>query len=76
MEIASSASVLGAIIGITQVLKLCGLPTRFAPAVSLALGLSLSFIAIGVSPEATFAGIIAGLSAAGLWSSTRTTLAI
>ncbi len=73
MEIASSASVLGAIIGITQVLKLCGLPTRFAPVVSLALGLSLSFIAIGVSPESVFAGIIAGLSASGLWGSVKTT---
>lgn len=72
MDILSSATTLGAVVGLTQALKIAGLPKRFAPIASVAIGLSLAYLFVGVTTNTTFAGIVLGLSASGLWSSTKT----
>jgi len=75
MEIISSASVLAAVIGVTQVLKMAGLPTRVAPIASIAIGIAFSmFFLKGATEVSIFAGIVMGLSASGLWSSTKSLL--
>ena len=73
MDILSSATTLGAIVGLTQALKLAGLPKRFAPIASIALGLSAAYFFVGVNQMTTIAGVVLGLSAAGLWSGVKAT---
>jgi len=72
MEIVSSVSILAAIIGVVQVLKMSGLPSRFAPLASLLLGVSFSIYFLHDSSYITvFAGVVAGLTSSGLWSSSK-----
>jgi len=65
------------VIGVVQVAKQMGLPTKFAPLVAVLFGV---IAAIGLSFfQATFAviitGVIIGLSACGLYSGVKTTVA-
>ena len=65
------------IVGITQVLKLVGVPTRFAPLTALVVGVALNFLfkVVGVEwGQVLFTGLVAGLTACGAWSATKTTL--
>jgi hypothetical protein len=64
----------GIIVGLTQVVKLLGLPTRYIPLTALVIGVCWAFLSIGVSTGSTVAGIIAGLVSVGLFSGTRATL--
>lgn len=63
------------IIGIVAALKMAGLPSRYAPILSLLLGMSLAYF---LSPipniENVVNGIIAGLSASGLYSGAKATI--
>lgn len=67
--------VVAVIVGVTEVIKQAfKLPTRFAPLTALVLGV-LAFGALeGFTATTVFTGIIAGLSAVGLYSGTRSTL--
>ena len=61
------------ILGLVQVAKQVGLPSKFAPLVSIALGVGLVALT-GASWQADIVqGIIAGLAASGLWSSSKAT---
>lgn len=61
------------LIGVNEVIKNVGVPTRFIPVFSLALGIGGSFLVPGVSTVfvAVVGGVVIGLSAVGLYSSTR-----
>lgn len=73
----------GMIVALVEGAKRAGLPTRWAPVLAVALGLACGLLAqvATVAPrvhiwyEAAGAGIALGLSAAGLYSGTKTLLA-
>lgn len=65
--------IIAAIIGITEAAKRSGMSSKWAPLVSLALGIgaSFAFITHPDVPSAILEGIILGLTAAGLYSGTK-----
>ena len=66
------------VLGLVQVGKIAGLNTRWSPLLSVVLGIIGAFViqwSLSNAGIAIIQGIIAGLSAAGLWSGTRATLA-
>ena len=69
-------SVIPIIVGIVQLAKKFGFPTRFAPLLSLLLGFAAAFIYIapGQLKEAILIGLVMGLSAVGLYSGSKNTL--
>ena len=72
MEIQTSTAILVPIVvALVQLLKGIGLPVRFAPLASLVLGV-LGTLVVGTFD--VLAGVVVGLSAAGLYSGARTTL--
>ena len=64
------------IIGLAELLKRFGVPSRLIPLVALALGLFFSFfyLAPGEPKKALFFGAVLGLSAVGLFSGTKNTV--
>ena len=61
------------ILGLVQVVKSVGLPSKFAPLASLVIGVGLVALT-GASWQADIVqGIIAGLAASGLWSGSKST---
>lgn len=70
------ATIVAGITGMVQVAKKTGLSSRYAPLLSLVLGVTLVTIIdldkdVFKYSETLFSGIIAGLSASGLYSSTK-----
>jgi hypothetical protein len=63
------------IVGLTQVAKVSGLKSKWAPLLSIVLGMLGAFVLAGFSGGTALGGIVAGLTACGLWSGTKTTLA-
>lgn len=66
---------LAVVIGLDELAKKLGLPTRWAPALSLVLGIAcglIFFIDKGV-PIAALNGVVLGLSASGLYSGLKAT---
>lgn len=61
--------------GIVEVAKRFGLPTHWAPLVSLALGIVSGFVYLypGEPAQAVLAGVVIGLSASGLYSGVKNT---
>ena len=60
------------IIGLTQAIKLLGLPSKFSALVSLAFGLVAAFLfPVALLRDTILFGLIAGLSASGLWSGVK-----
>lgn len=72
----SLAVVTAVVIGLTQVAKQVGLPSRWAPLAAVVLGVlglwGLTFFA--PATEVIFTGIVVGLSACGLWSGVKATV--
>ncbi|SHJ76066.1 hypothetical protein [Tepidibacter formicigenes] len=70
MEIYSNPIIISLIIGIIQAIKIAGMPKKFAPLVSLALGISMCvfFEPKGDIKQSILNGIISGLTASGLFS--------
>ena len=62
------------IVGLVQACKELGLTSRYAPLLSVLLGIAGAFL-LGSGSNAVLQGIVAGLSAAGLWSGTKATIA-
>jgi len=61
-------------LGLVQVIKTIGVPSKYAPILSLALGMLLVALT-GAGWQIVIAqGLIVGLAAAGLWSGGKTTL--
>ncbi len=60
------------IIGLVEVAKRAGLPTKLSPLLSLLLGLGGGFLLYGGNlPNAIINGALIGLSASGLYSGTK-----
>jgi hypothetical protein len=59
--------------GLTEVIKKTGLPSKYSPLVSLIFGLTTSYIAdpSGSLAIITWSGLIVGLSASGLYSGAK-----
>lgn len=64
------------IMGMIELLKRTGVPNKYSPLIALILGIFSGFyyLAPGDPQKALFFGIIAGLSAVGLYSGTKNTL--
>jgi len=76
METSSSFLILVPIIvGLVSAIKIVGLDSRFAPILALALGVLGASVLVGFSGSAVLGGIIAGLTASGLYSGTKATVA-
>lgn len=58
------------IVGLVAVARKLGVPTRFLPLASVILGVAGVFLTNGQNPE-ILAGVVAGLSASGLYSGTK-----
>lgn len=58
-------------LGLVQVVKGVGVPDRFAPIASIAFGIGLVALTGAVWQVAIASGIVAGLSASGLWSGSK-----
>lgn len=61
------------VIGVVSVFKGVGLPSKWAPIISLVLGLGVSFLVGGPLLTVILAGLIVGLSASGLYSGSKAT---
>ena len=61
------------VLGVTQVIKLTGLSTRWGPLVALILGVGGAFLIGGVHSANVIQGIVAGLTSIGLWSGIKAT---
>lgn len=62
------------LVGLVEVVKRIGLPSKFAPLVSVALGLILGFMVYSDPTQAILVGIAFGLSASGLYSGGKAVL--
>ena len=62
------------VVGLVEAVKRVGLPSRFAPLVSIGLGILGSFLIYQDPVQATINGILSGLSASGLYSGGRALL--
>lgn len=75
IEVLSSGVLLGIIIGVVQLAKKAGLPSKFAPLLAIGVGLAFSLFNFFVSDlglkEAVFTGVVFGLSAVGLFSGVK-----
>lgn len=70
---AIQAIIVAGVVGLVEVLKIAGLPTKFAPIIAILLGIGGYFLMPGgmMVREIVFYGILSGLSAAGLYSSVK-----
>lgn len=62
------------IVGVIEVMKKAGLPDNYAPVVALLLGVAGAFASSGMNTYSVFNGILAGLSASGLYSGYKATI--
>lgn len=60
-------------VGLVQVAKRAGLDTRYAPLLAVVASCVTSYLLVG-GMDAIAQGIIAGLTASGLWSGVKTTM--
>lgn len=59
-------------LGLVQVIKQLGIPSKYAPATSIGIGIILMVLVPSLTWQATIVqGIIVGLSASGLWSGSK-----
>jgi len=62
------------VMGLTEVIKRLGLPTRFAPLVSIGLGIVVMILIPNIEwKEGIVKGIFLGLVTSGLWSGFKAT---
>lgn len=65
------------VVGLTEVVKRAGLNNRYTPVVALFFGVALSLVvnlSTGIALENIITGLVLGLTASGIWSSTKTTV--
>ena len=65
------ATITALVLGLTEVAKTAGLPSKYAPLLAVVLGVICSGIFSSFSKEGIFTGIIAALSAMGLYAGTK-----
>lgn len=66
-----NTTVIPAIIFIIWIVIQVGLPKKYAPVVSLILGVAAGLIFVGLSPEGFVAGVLLGAAAVGFHSGTK-----
>ena len=67
-----TAILIAVIVGLAEAIKRAfKLPSRFAPLIAIALGILATVSFSGLDPMVVFQGVVAGLSASGLYSGTR-----
>jgi hypothetical protein len=77
MELTTTTAILvPTVVGITQVIKVIGVPSRFLPLIALGVGSLGAIVLGGLTGEIAIQGIIVGLMAVGLWSGTSNTLGV
>lgn len=75
MDVTDQATAAAVAFGLTEVAKQTGMPSRFAPIVSVLTGVAITVLLVDAyGGSAIVAGMIAGLSAAGLWSGAKATI--
>lgn len=71
---AVSVALIPVVLGLTQIVKAWVLDARWAPLVSLGLGISTAFLVPSTSIQMTvLQGILVGLAASGIFSGIKTT---
>lgn len=68
---ASFLALIPVVIGIVEVVKRVGLKAKYAPILSLVVGIGLAALIGGGWSEVILGGVIVGLSASGLYSGTK-----
>lgn len=63
----------GIVMGVTEVVKRVGISGRYAPALSLIFGVIGGYFFFGGNVQGIAQGIVAGLTAPGIWSGVKTT---
>ena len=63
-----SATIVALVVALTQLVKQLGIPPKFSPLISMALGAGISLVLTEMSVNGAVQGIIFGLMASGLWS--------
>ena len=72
----SAVAVVPIILALVQAFKMIGLPNKFAPLTSIAVGILIAFLFREATSDISriiFSGILYGLSASGLFSGIKTT---
>lgn len=73
----TEAVLIGIVVGLTQAVKMIGMPSKFAALVAIAIGIVIAYLAASIAPEIVafgeiiLTGLIYGLTAAGLYSGTK-----
>ena len=63
------------VIGLVEAVKRAGMPSRYAPVLALFFGVSGAYLITGaLSGVEVIQGVIAGLSAVGLWSGVKSSI--
>lgn len=62
------------VIGLVHLAKTYGLRSKWAPLLSLLVGVGLAMAVDGFSVESGIAGLVAGLIASGVWSGAKATM--
>lgn len=75
MEVSTQFLILVPIVlGLTEAVNIAGLAKRWSALLAILLGILGAFLIAGYGTGSVIGGIIAGLTAAGLWSGTKATL--
>lgn len=64
------------VVGVIEACKMAGLPSRWAPILSILLGIGGAGFLGGDLQDIVIQGMVVGLSASGLYSATRATLKV
>ena len=70
MEI-GEAIVIPVILGIVEIAKQFGLPSKYATLVSLLLGVGITILMVDFTKDSVLMGIVFGLSSSGLYSGSK-----
>ena len=68
------AIIIPVIIGLVHVAKKTGLSSRYAPLLSIILGVVAGYFYVSPNTIGVLMGIVGGLSASGLWSGVKATV--
>lgn len=61
--------------GLTEAVKRAGLDSRYAPIFAIVVGLTCTYFFVGKGSDILMQGLVASLTASGLYSGIKTTLA-
>ena len=62
------------IVGVVSALKMAGLPSKWAPVVSIVLGMGIALLVEDTTTLRILGGLVIGLTSSGLYSGTKAVL--